>query len=296
MPLCIAAGALVATLAVESFTLAWTHSIEKIRWEEDWRLSAGRLHLDEARIRGSGAGMEPPADAVLENGVWRYRPAIAPIERLRLAHSTFAMGYELCTEGRCRPLAELAGRAENEPVELFACAGGDMDPQRSLRSLPPEGGIPAEFDAVLKTPFGALGVRTEDDAIMEIRFLPPGTPAFRPKTALAERACAQLAAYLADPKVGFDLPLKAAGTAFQRSVWKAIAAIPPGSTLTYGEIARRLKSAPRAVGQACGRNPYPVAVPCHRVVASDGSLGGFANARGGYLLDTKRWLLEHERS
>lgn len=153
-----------------------------------------------------------------------------------------------------------------------------------------------DFDAVLTTPFGALGVRTEGDAIAEIRFLPPGTQALKPKTALAERACAQLAAYLADPKAGFSLPLKTAGTDFQRSVWRAIAAIPPGRTLTYGEIARRLKSAPRAVGQACGRNPYPVAVPCHRVVASDGGLGGFANASGGYLLDTKRWLLAHERS
>ncbi len=155
--------------------------------------------------------------------------------------------------------------------------------------------MPAEFDAILKTPFGALGVRTENDVIAEIRFLPPGTQALRPKTALAERACQQLAAYLADPKAGFDLPLRAAGTEFQRSVWKAIAAIPPGRTLSYGDIARRLKSAPRAVGQACGRNPYPVAVPCHRVVAADGGLVGFANARSGYLLDTKRWLLEHER-
>ncbi|MBI4989572.1 MAG: methylated-DNA--[protein]-cysteine S-methyltransferase [Rhodocyclales bacterium] len=153
----------------------------------------------------------------------------------------------------------------------------------------------AEFDAVLKTPFGALGVRTEDDAVTEIRFLPPGTPARQPRNALAKHACAQLAAYLADPASGFDLPLKAAGTEFQRNVWRAIAAIPPGRTLTYGEIAKRLKSAPRAVGQACGRNPYPVAVPCHRVVASGGGLGGFANARGGYLLDTKRWLLAHER-
>ena len=154
----------------------------------------------------------------------------------------------------------------------------------------------AEFDAVLKTPFGALGVRTEGDAVTEIRFLPPGTPAFKPKTALAGRACTQMAAYLADPKAGFDLPLKDAGTDFQRSVWRTIASIPPGRTLTYGEIAKRLKSAPRAVGQACGRNPYPVAVPCHRVVAANGGLGGFANARGGYLLDTKRWLLEHERN
>ncbi len=154
----------------------------------------------------------------------------------------------------------------------------------------------ARFDAVLKTPFGALGVRTEGGAIAEIRFLPPGTPACKPRNELAKRTCAQLAAYLSDPTAGFDLPLKAAGTAFQRSVWQAIASIPPGRTLTYGEIAKRLKSAPRAVGQACGRNPYPVAVPCHRVVASDGGLGGFANARGGYLLDAKRWLLAHERN
>ena len=154
----------------------------------------------------------------------------------------------------------------------------------------------AEFDAVLKTPFGGLGVRTEGEAITEIRVLPPGTPAIKPKSALAERACAQLAAYLSDPKAGFDLPLEPAGTAFQRSVWRAIAAIPKGKTLTYGEIARRLKSVPRAVGQACGRNPYPVVVPCHRVVAADGGLGGFASATGGYLLDAKRWLLAHEKA
>lgn len=121
MPLCIAAGALVATLAVESFTLAWTHSVEKIRWEEDWRIEAGRLHLVEARIRGSGAGMEPPAGAVLEGGAWRYAPGIPPLARLRLAHSTFTAGYELCSAGRCRPLAELAGGAQNEPVELYPC-------------------------------------------------------------------------------------------------------------------------------------------------------------------------------
>lgn len=151
------------------------------------------------------------------------------------------------------------------------------------------------FDAILKTPFGALGVRTERDAVAEIRFLPPGTPALKPQNALAGRVCAQLKVYLADPEAGFDLPLLPSGTAFQRDVWRAIAAIPKGRTRTYGEIAKRLKSAPRAVGQACGRNPYPVVVPCHRVVAADGGLGGFANARGGYLLDTKRWLLEHER-
>lgn len=125
--LCIAAGALLAFLPAPAFTLAWTHSIEKIRWEEDWRLEAGRLRLVEARVRGSGAGMEPPAGAMLENGVWRYRPDVAPVERLRLAHSAFVAGYELCVEGACRPLAELAGTPQNAFVELYACAGGDRD-------------------------------------------------------------------------------------------------------------------------------------------------------------------------
>ncbi len=123
--LCIAAGSLLIFLPLQTFTLAWTHSIEKIRWEEDWRIEAGQLHLVEARIRGSGAGMEPPAGAVLENGVWRYTPHLAPLERLRLANSDFTADYEFCVAHRCRPLAELAGGAENEPLELHACEGGD---------------------------------------------------------------------------------------------------------------------------------------------------------------------------
>lgn len=150
------------------------------------------------------------------------------------------------------------------------------------------------FDAVMKTAFGALGVRTEDDAIAAIAFLPPATKPVSPRNPLAAKACEQLAAYLADPAAMFDLPLRPAGTEFQRRVWESIAAIPRGRTLTYGEIAGKLMNAPRAVGQACGRNPHPVVVPCHRVVAAGGGLGGFAGARSGYLLDAKRWLLRHE--
>jgi methylated-DNA-[protein]-cysteine S-methyltransferase len=83
-------------------------------------------------------------------------------------------------------------------------------------------------------------------------------------------------------------------TDFQRKVWKGIAAIRPGKTRTYGELAERIKSSPRAVGNACGANPYPLVVPCHRVVATNHGLGGFARQRGGFLLDVKRWLLAHE--
>lgn len=152
----------------------------------------------------------------------------------------------------------------------------------------------ADYAAVLAAPFGALGVQTDGETLSGIVFLPPGTRPFAPRNALAADACDQLAAYLADPRAEFSLPLKPSGTEFQRRVWKSIASIPRGRTLTYGEIAGKLKNAPRAVGQACGRNPYPVVVPCHRVVAANGSLGGFARERGGFLLDVKRWLLRHE--
>lgn len=103
--LCLTAGLLTASLPIAEFTLAWTHSIEKIRWEEDWRIEGRQLKIVEARIRGTGAGMEPPADAVLRDGVWHYRPAVAPMDRLTLANSVFTADYELCSEGDCRPLA-----------------------------------------------------------------------------------------------------------------------------------------------------------------------------------------------
>jgi hypothetical protein len=121
--ICLAAGALAAMLPVSQFTLAWTHSIEKIRWEEDYRVVAGRLVLEEARIKGSGAGMEPPAGARLENGVWHYKPELPALEQLRLTHSPYTAGYEICAEGTCRPLATvMPGLPAIEVVDLRPCA------------------------------------------------------------------------------------------------------------------------------------------------------------------------------
>lgn len=148
------------------------------------------------------------------------------------------------------------------------------------------------FDAVVAAPGFALGVRCDDAQVSSIEFLPPQA-AMAPRTSIAADAAQQLHAYLDDPDFCFDLPLRPAGTAFQQRVWQAISAIPRGEVRTYGELARPLRSAPRAVGQACGANPYPLVVPCHRVVAA-GALGGFAHNRGGWLTDVKRWLLAHE--
>lgn len=153
----------------------------------------------------------------------------------------------------------------------------------------------SKFQAKLDTPFGLVGVRTEGEVLAEIVYLPRSAGALAPENALAERACAQIERYVADPGYRFKLPLKQVGTAFQRRVWEQLAAIPCGETRRYGDIARVLKSAPRAVGQACGTNYFPLVIPCHRVVAANG-LGGFAHTSSGYLLEVKRWLLLHEQA
>lgn len=154
-----------------------------------------------------------------------------------------------------------------------------------------------DFAAIIAAPGFALGIDCDDDWIHEIVFLPAQAdqPARSP---LAMETARQLRAYLADPDVAFSLPLRPAGTLFQRRVWAAIGQIPRGQPVTYGELAKRLHSAPRAVGQACGANPFPLVNPCHRVVSAskglNNGLGGFAKDTGGFLLDIKRWLLAHE--
>jgi len=120
--ICLAAGVLAATLPLSSFTLAWTHSIEKIRWEEDYRIVGERLVLEEARIKGSGAGMEPPSDARLENGVWHYKPKLPPLDKLRITHSPYTAGYEICADGACNSLtAVLPGLPAIDVVEIRPC-------------------------------------------------------------------------------------------------------------------------------------------------------------------------------
>jgi len=163
------------------------------------------------------------------------------------------------------------------------------------------GAMPAapHFAAMLPAPFGALGVRVAEGCLAGLEFLPPGTATRAPDTPFLRRVAAELAAYYADPAHPFSLPLAPAGTPFRQRVWAALLAIPVGRTMTYGELAQRLDSAPRAVGQAVGDNPIPILIPCHRVVAAGfpekGGLGGFNHSRTGFSQDIKRWLLTHER-
>jgi methylated-DNA-[protein]-cysteine S-methyltransferase len=150
-----------------------------------------------------------------------------------------------------------------------------------------------DYQAVVSAPGFCLGIRCSGDEVLGIEFLPPRAE-LPPKSLLARETVRQLRAYLKDAGHPFSLPLAPAGTPFQRRVWAGIAAIPSGATQTYGELATQIASGARAVGNACGANPYPVVVPCHRVLAAGGGLGGFARNRTGFLLDVKRWLLGHE--
>jgi methylated-DNA-[protein]-cysteine S-methyltransferase len=149
----------------------------------------------------------------------------------------------------------------------------------------------------LNSPVGPLLIAGDADAVKQISF-PKNRKAARPGPGWTEsaqgpvgEAIRQLREYFSGRRREFDLPLGFAGTAFQKSVWRRLQEIPYGATISYGELARRVGNpkASRAVGSANGKNPLPIVVPCHRVIASDGTLGGFG---GG--LPTKQALLDLE--
>lgn len=157
---------------------------------------------------------------------------------------------------------------------------------------------PKSNDCVIAAPFGCLGITTEmvDGSLMlaHIRYLPASATHKVPGNALAALVEEQCHKYFADPRTVFDLPLKPQGTEFQQRVWHAVAHLQSGERTTYGEIAARLHSGPRAVGGACGANYFPLVIPCHRVVAK-ANLGGFMGQDApGLYRDIKLWLLNHE--
>jgi methylated-DNA-[protein]-cysteine S-methyltransferase len=150
------------------------------------------------------------------------------------------------------------------------------------------------YAAKMTTPFAVLGLRTNGVALTALTYLPLSERTAAPADRVAEKAVRELESYLADPGYRFTVALAPSGTAFQQRVWAALSDIPRGQSLTYGEVARRVHSVPRAVGQACGANPIALIIPCHRVIGAQGSLGGFMNAEDGDPIAIKRWLLAHE--
>jgi methylated-DNA-[protein]-cysteine S-methyltransferase len=150
------------------------------------------------------------------------------------------------------------------------------------------------YSAKLRTPFAVLGLQSNGTALTRVTYLPLAERAQAPADKVTEQAAREVERYLADPHYRFTVPLATGGTAFQQRVWTALSAIPPGESRTYGEVARMVRSAARAVGQACGANRIALIVPCHRVVGALGSMGGFMNAETGDPIGIKRWLLTHE--
>ena len=155
----------------------------------------------------------------------------------------------------------------------------------------------------IESPVGPLTVTAADGVITAVDFgagraSPQGLAREtcgdpRPNAGVLAEAARQLTEYFAGERREFALPLAPSGTPFRLRVWAAMQAIPYGQTRSYGDLARALDSAPRAIGGACGANPIPLVIPCHRVVGAGGALGGFS---GGAGCDTKRQLLALERA
>ena len=140
----------------------------------------------------------------------------------------------------------------------------------------------------LHTPLGEVTISEDGGVIVALDW---GRGRDQEATPLLREACDQLQKYFDGKRMSFDLPLAPEGSDFQKRVWAALCAIPPGETRSYADVARTIGSAPRAVGGANGANPIPLFIPCHRVIAADGSLGGYSGADGPA---TKRYLLDHE--
>lgn len=150
------------------------------------------------------------------------------------------------------------------------------------------------YAAVIDSPIGKLGLQVSDGALVNLVFLPPRASVRFAKEPVAKEVAGQLGAYFKDPKFRFDFPIYLSVTPFQQRVLDALQDIPIGETQSYGELANRLKTGARAIGGACRRNPLPIVIPCHRVVAKT-HMGGFSGATEGRKMAIKRWLLEHER-
>jgi hypothetical protein len=119
LSLCLVSAGVVKTLSLAAFTLAWTHSVEKVEWQEDWRVTPQGLQLTQARVKGSGAGMEPPLEARLINGWFQWQPVRMVLPEVMLANSGVAGEWRFCSDGRCRTLSDILGHAVGANVTVM---------------------------------------------------------------------------------------------------------------------------------------------------------------------------------
>ena len=147
----------------------------------------------------------------------------------------------------------------------------------------------------MQTPIGRLGLTIAQECLLGIKFLSNSTWSSFQETVSPSILKIQeaLEAYFINKTCNFDLPILVQGSVFQKSVWNLLQKIPFGRTITYGEVAKKLNTSPRAVGQACRQNPIPIVIPCHRVVSANG-LGGFLGSQAKQSITIKSWLLSHE--
>lgn len=158
----------------------------------------------------------------------------------------------------------------------------------------------SEFTLELSSPLGHLKLEFQDNRLSSLQIIEVPTILEKLSVAtvknipsISDKIRRLLNQYFSSAIAFTALPLLPQGTAFQCSVWKALTEIPLGETRTYGDIAKQLNSSPRAVGNACRKNPIQIIVPCHRVVSAN-NLGGYAGKTDGGQLEIKRWLLNHE--
>jgi len=150
----------------------------------------------------------------------------------------------------------------------------------------------ARDEALIATPIGTVRVSGDGEYITAIQ-IEPGQKSPQPGSSEAvRRAAEQIADYFAGTRLSFDVPLLPAATPRGEAMRAGISDISFGNTMSYGELADRIGSGARAVGQACARNPFPIIVPCHRVTGANGALGNYSGGEG---VSTKIWLLDHER-
>ncbi|MDH5408317.1 MAG: methylated-DNA--[protein]-cysteine S-methyltransferase [Gammaproteobacteria bacterium] len=150
-----------------------------------------------------------------------------------------------------------------------------------------------EQSHIFMSPVGELFLKQQNGCLVSVDMNTKTCATESEQGKIDNKIIKQLQEYFDGQRTQFSLPIKLMGTEFQRKVWQEMQKIPHGETCSYSDIAKKINSSPRAVGNACRANPIPVIVPCHRVVAKTG-LGGYCGETVGRFIDTKQWLLRHE--